>query len=385
MHEGIMNIQIYEEASEWIIRHRDGTLDSDSRQHFDQWLRESPQHIRAYLEMASIWEVVSELDPNHIAAADELIAHACQDSNVFRLGLSTSSAVPPARRAPILALVASIFLAFGIGITTWYFVYRTPTYTTDIGEQRSITLSDGSSVQLNARSRVRIRYSDQERAIDLVQGQALFRVAKDSNKPFIVESNGSQVRAVGTQFDVYQKSTGTVVTVVEGRVTVLATAPDVHGGSSDDAGSNFPASPGAGTANLTGQSNTARPQAGGAPSLRLGNDVQVLLTAGEQLLIAQAAAPTEPTPANIDAATAWTRQRLVFDFSPLTEVAEEFNRYNRIPLVIDDPSLQAFHVSGSFSSTDSTLLLRFLRAQHELAVSETEREIRISRKKAGAR
>mgnify|MGYP000435529277 CR=1 FL=1 len=91
-----------------------------------------------------------------------------------------------------------------------------------------------------------------------------------------------------------------------------------------------------------------------------------------------------PKLANVEAATAWTQQRLVFDYTPLTEVAEEFNRYNHRRLVIDDSGLQTFHVSGSFSSTDPTLLLRFLRDQPGIMVSESAGEIRISRREAGA-
>jgi len=70
----------------------------------------------------------------------------------------------------------------------------------------------------------------------------------------------------------------------------------------------------------------------------------------------------------------------VFDSSPLAEVAEEFNRYNTRQLVIENPQLADFHVSGVFSSVDPTLLLRFLRTQPDLVVEETDREIRISRK-----
>jgi ferric-dicitrate binding protein FerR (iron transport regulator) len=79
---------------------------------------------------------------------------------------------------------------------------------------------------------------------------------------------------------------------------------------------------------------------------------------------------------------------LVFDFALLTEVAEEFNRYNRRPMKVqcgataappdaDDPC--NFKISGSFSSTDPTLLLRFLREQVGIVVEETANEIRISR------
>jgi ferric-dicitrate binding protein FerR (iron transport regulator) len=119
---------------------------------------------------------------------------------------------------------------------------------------------------------------------------------------------------------------------------------------------------------------------------------EVLVEAGEQLVIAQASeggvktkhsAPKEHKSAGtevVQAATAWTQQRLIFNSSPLTEVAEEFNRYNRRALVIDDATLKSFHISGNFSSTDPTLLIRFLRDQPEIVVNETGNEIHVTRR-----
>src|SRR5260221_5540279 len=97
-----------------------------------------------------------------------------------------------------------------------------PSYSTDVGERRSLTLDDGSTVDLNARSKVRIEFSKAERRVDLIEGQALFQVAKNMDRPFIVKSGEATVRAVGTQFDVDRKATGTTVTVLEGRVVVYS-------------------------------------------------------------------------------------------------------------------------------------------------------------------
>ena len=91
-----------------------------------------------------------------------------------------------------------------------------------MGEQRSIQFEDGSTVDLNSRSKIRVKYSKQERDVELIEGQALFHVAHDTSRPFIVAVGATRVRAVGTQFDVYKKSNGTVVTVVEGRVAVYS-------------------------------------------------------------------------------------------------------------------------------------------------------------------
>lgn len=270
--------------------------------------------------------------------------------------------------------------------TAWQLYTQRCVYTTDIGEQRTIALVDGSSVELNARTKIKVRYSDQRRTIELLQGQALFRVAKDPNRPFIVDSNGTHVRAVGTQFDVYRKVDGTLVTVVEGRVAVIPASSEFLSHSEEPhlpttRAPSAPLTPFR-SAHAPNENIETLPHSLSALEERVAKPGEVSFGAGEQILIGQAA-PAALKVANIEAATAWTQQRLIFNFTPLTDVAEEFNRYNRRPLVIDDPSLGTFNVSGSFSSTDPTLLLRFLREQPGIAVNETASEIRISRQAAG--
>jgi transmembrane sensor len=286
-------------------------------------------------------------------------------------------------------------------IGSWSYLQR-GVYSTDIGEQRTLALTDGSTVELNARTKIRVAYTDQTRTIELLEGQALFKVAKDPNRPFVVGSDGTRVRAVGTQFDVYKKSNGTQVTVVEGRVALTVPAsgvlgvsglsrevPTAHRGSAEEtqgfSGSSRPPN-GVDATNIGDTAPASTERASHALQVQLG---EVLLSAGEQLTVS-AVIPANariqeiqsvPVPqlANIEATTAWTQQRFVFDFTPLTEVADEFNRYNRRRLIIDDPTLETFNVSGSFSSTDPTLLLRFLREQPEIVLNESATEIRISR------
>jgi transmembrane sensor len=345
-----MNTQIYEEASDWIVKNREGDLDAIAKRRFDDWLRESPQHVRAYLEVSSIWEGVSSLDPNRNVGAEELIARArAQDSVVPypRPSAPRASLARVARRGRWYALAASIALAT---LGAWFYSERN-TYSTAVGEQRSIVLTDGSTIELNSRSRVRVRYSNEERGVDLLNGQALFEVAKNPARPFVVHSDATLVKAVGTQFDVYRKPAGTMVTVVEGRVAVM---PEPEALRDARSGSNE-------------ERNNPQP-------------LSVLVSAGEQLLVTQATV-TPPKRANVAAATAWTRRNLVFESSSLSEVAEEFNRYNSRPLVIDNPAALAdFHVSGVFSSVEPALLVRFLRTQPEIVVEETDKEIRISKK-----
>jgi transmembrane sensor len=269
-------------------------------------------------------------------------------------------------------------------------------YVTRIGEQKLIHLADGSTLELNSRSRVRVHFSDAERDVDLLEGQALFRVAKDHARPFIVRSDATLVRAVGTQFDVYRKVSGTTVTVVEGRVAILPAglsretslqvtpepirSPGVTSTPSSSAPHSSHSSQGLGAALTTSGPHTQ--QASNADLFPGSADAEgehaIFLSAGEQVTVT-AAAPPQPTPANVAAATAWTQHRLVFNGTPLTDVAQEFNRYNIRQLAVSNVELEQFHVSGVFSSTDPTSLLRFLRAQRGIRVVETDMEIRISK------
>lgn len=334
-----LNRQILDEASSWFVDFRVGDTDAGARARFDQWLRQSPEHIRAYMEIARTYVELPALKADHKLDLDALIASARSDANVLKLTAS-APAVPPERKPVVRMwpLAASLLVAvIGFGAYAGYYLQRYQTYTTDIGENRSITLPDSSTVDLNARSKLRVEFSKSQRNVELLDGQALFEVVHDASRPFIVRSGGAVVRAVGTQFDVYRGSTGTTVTVVEGRVTVADT----------DAASNAPGA--------------------------------TYVSAGEQVTVT-AQAITSPKRADVAAATAWTQHRLIFDATPLVEVVEHFNRYNARQLIIEDPVLAAIHVSGVYASTDPTSLIRFLREQPGVVITESADAVRISRR-----
>jgi len=386
-----MNKQIYEEAAEWVVELQIGDIDAAARVRLDGWFRTSPEHIRAFLELSNIWEEGADKDVSRIFSKPELIARGqAVRSNVVALEtgeqggpahVASASDTPavqssddrreqsPSRLRPagrkrwaIYSLAASIgVLAVIVGALTLYRSWPS-TYTTGIGEQRTITLADGSRVELNARSKIRVHFSKEERDIELLDGQALFYVAKDASRPFIVTSDEAHVRAVGTQFDVYRKSSGTTaVTVIEGRVAVLAGTPPFMGTS-------LPQGPRAPSMSheTADQKDIAEPAHLAFPGASPG----VLVSAGEEVLVT-AQQISKPENASIALATAWTRRELVFDEASLSDVAAEFNLYNRKPLIVTGTAPKDFHVTGVFSSTDPRSLLRFLRAQKGIRVQET--------------
>jgi transmembrane sensor len=356
-----MNSQIVDEAAQWFVTLRDGGGDAAQRARFAQWLLESPAHVRTYLELTSIWAEAASVDPERRLSVQALLTRARADANVVELD-ERPSAVPPRRRAPARVRftrrygIAASLAAVAIAAVSGWALTRSTVYTTGIGEQRSIALPDGSRVELNARSRLRVRFSRAERTIDLVEGQGLFTVAKEPRRPFIVRSGDTRVRAVGTEFDIYRKPSGTVVTVVEGRVeigTAIAAAA-------------LPAEAGA----------AGPPERHGDSPAR---DRTIQLAAGEQATVAAHAIARVARP-DIEAATAWTQRQLVFDSAALVDVAAEFNRYNFKRLVIRDAELDSFPISGVFSSADPDSLVQFLREQPEIAIEQTDTEVTLSRK-----
>jgi len=341
------NKQILDEAAEWFVEFSTGEPDAASRNAFDAWLRKSPEHVRAYLGMFPLWEDATLIDAQRTSSAEQLIALSrAGDRNVVALQrqsgtsrdretASSSARIPlvNATRSRMRLFASAATLILSISALAGWFYLEHDTYRTDIGEQKVVTLADGSTIDINARSKIRVRFDQTERRVELLAGQALFHVTKDSQRPFVVASGETRVRAVGTEFDVYRKKVATVVTVVEGRVAVDKSLP----------------------------SN------------------EVLLAAGEQLTIT-AQSMTAPAAADIASATAWRQRRLVFSSTPLPEVAEEFNRYNDRQLIVASPALDTFNISAVFSATDVPSLLRFLRAQPNITIEESDGEIRISGK-----
>ncbi len=387
-----LNKQIIDEAAQWFVEINEGDAGAVTREKFHAWLSLSPQHVRAYLKILPIWEEGAQLDTGANGDPAALIAWAKAANNIVPLavpgsaegevdgaaqvsGLDVGTAIATPTAAPAmtavasanagrapgrplfsarrLAIAASLLIAAG-GFLAWQWSLR-GMYATGIGEQRLIALEDGSQIELNSRSRLKVRFTGRDRSIELIAGQALFQVAKDPTRPFVVRSGRTSVRAIGTRFDIYRKKDDTVVTVVEGKVAISPlSAPEL-------ARVSMPRE----------QISTGRAPSE-SPAARI-----VTLVAGEQIVVAPHALP-KPARANVAVATAWTQQRLVFFRTPLTEVAEEFNRYNTRQLVVKDPGLEAFHVSGTFSSTDPASLIRFLRAQPGLQVSEVGSRIEIA-------
>jgi transmembrane sensor len=364
-HENRVNFnhQICEEAAGWFVEFNTADPDTEQRLAFDAWIRASPEHLRAFIEVAALWHDVAPVARSWTSDTEALIARARAEAAIVTL--SAQHAVErerPMRRWPRWSLAAAalvgVIAATGASVA-WHRFHDQPAYaTTQLAEQHSIRLEDGSTVVLNARSRVRVDFTRELRTVELLEGQALFQVTRSVDRPFIVRSGDTWVRALGTQFDIDRKRDGTVVTVLEGRVGVV----------------NDPS---------IARTSAGTLLASAGPDRRNREDTSdphrwILLSAGEQLrVVAGKAARTARTDAA--SASAWTQGRLVFESASLAEVAEEFNRYSARKLVVEDQGATPLHLSGVFA-TDPDFLIRYLRDRPDIEIRDSATEIDIVRR-----
>ncbi len=332
---------IVEQAGEWYARHRDGKLTAAETEAFMAWLQNSPLHIREYLATAELAAHLPAAAKGLQVDRHELVERARAwlrtSDNVVALRSMRATAPAPRgfmRRSRLLAAFAAVLVLgvagglyweFGTpGLSGWPRVLEVPR-----GEQRTVRLRDGSVLHLNADTRVRVRYSPAQRLIDLEHGQALFSVARNTARPFVVRAGETDVVAVGTQFDVLRRGAeGPVtVTVVEGKVDVL--------------------------------SHEAQRRNGKAPTTSIAGK-PVRLIAGQQVRLTAIGTVSRPQPVDVRAATAWLRRELVFNEQRLAEVAEEFSRYGT-SIEIEDPALREYRVSGVFNAYDVESFVTYLK------------------------
>lgn len=334
-----VNAQIREESAAWFVEFSEGDVSLESREAFALWLKASPEHVRAYLQVSATFNDLGRLGRRQTEDRQALIERALSESNVVSLSgsgaagfeaQSVNAGVVARKRfrwsrmgwATAAAVAASLVVGFWLTL-------HSGSYATGIGEQRMVTLADGSIIELNAESRVRVHLTGRQRNVDLLEGQAIFHVAKDKARPFIVRSDIARVEAVGTQFDVNRLITNTVVTVLEGRVSV------------------------------TSDKDGLQP---------------MYVSAGEQVIYSDHAAFKLPHP-DLAATTAWREHKLAFASSPLNQVVTEYNRYHEKRLVIADPAVGSIQINAVLSASDAHSLIAFLRAQPNIEVDEKDREI----------
>lgn len=310
-------------AAEWLAR-RDAGFSPADEAAFEAWCAADPRHAAAVAELAAAWSTV--LRPRRASRGEEvwqaLAARAARRRRRFAAWGATGLSLA----------AAAVFLAFrpaGPGDTVSALAVALPATVTARPETR--TLADGSSVELNAGAEIAVDFSAGLRRVRLVRGEALFAVAKDPARPFVVQAAAVEVRAIGTRFSVGVDPQAVAVLVTEGRVAVARPSP----ADTPDATPVFVS--GGGRVTLPPDDRIAAPPA------------------------VEAVAPAE-----IDRALAWRHHRVEFSGTPLAEAVALFNRRNRVQLALGDPALAGTRVSGIFWTDNPAGFARLLEASFAL-------------------
>jgi transmembrane sensor len=248
----------------------------------------------------------------------------------------------PALLAMAAAAIAILIAATALTINTPEPSPKPLTYATAIGAQQAVTLEDGSIVTLNTNTRLTVQYSKAERLIRLTQGEALFEV-EHSDRPFFVDAGGTRTRALGTEFDIHAEEKSVSITLIEGsvRVTQSRSATDTN-------------SPG------------AIPEDG--------QQEGIVLKPGDRLDLSPGKPPIRST---IDPARAgkWREGLLQFDNVTLANAIAELNRYSTTQLRIDDETLAAERISGTFPAGEAAAFASSLEFYLPVETRQTGEEI----------
>lgn len=318
-------------ASGWLAR-RDRGLTPEEMVEFARWRSTDPRHEAAVRELDAMWDALEDLSAAQ-AQAPKAKAAAVKPA--------------PARRrswAP-WALAAAAAIALAASVTVWKSRTTEPAmaalhYETAVGEQRSVALSDGSTLRLNTDSVVDVRFVTGERRLELVRGEAQFNVAKDASRPFIVTGAGIEAKALGTVFIVRRKENATELVVTEGRVKFGAVADE----------------------------SAAKEVAAGQVATCDARDPQsVRVETLNQAALARR--------------VAWESGNLICrPDMPLAEFAEDFNRYHRQKLVLQDAATAATPMAGVFPLAKLNDVVNSLEKNFDLIVAHRDAE-RIELKK----
>lgn len=314
--------RLRDEAAAWVIRLSEPEVTPVDRAAFEAWRDASPEHEVAYEREAATWERLDRLQALRPGASapepDLLAAHpfVVDDDDVDDGGYVNSRTWTLPRK-----IAAALIGAVGLGtaLTLSLGIPTDPAYATAIGERRVVVLEDGSRVELNTNSEIRVRYRSGRREVELVRGEAVFDVARDE-RPFVVTTADASFTAAESELTVRLRDDGAAVAVREGTVQAVP---------------------------ATASGRQAAP---------------IQLAAGSGGEFRQDSVRTGSiSPEQMTRTHAWQQGAIALDGQPLAEAVAEFNRYNVQQIVIADQRIAGYRLGGYFRTNDIGGFVRALQ------------------------
>jgi transmembrane sensor len=323
-------------AADWFVRLQSTEVTLEETLEWQSWLHDDPSNAQAFARIEEISHALRGV-PAPAAAQARALARDRYDASV------PIGDWKPQRTRRWSKAALGIAASFAVGALTFAF-WKSPAeiaiYETAVGETSSVALVDGSIIALGGDTRIEVKLSEKLRAVELTKGEALFKVAKDSARPFKVRAGDATITAVGTEFNVERDSDRAVVSVTEGRVVV-------------------------------------KPVDGLLPVLLLKEFKPKLrsvhVNAGQQTT-AGSAGIEEPTKME-DPATGWQIGHLAFRLQPLRYVLEDVNRYAHKPIVLESESMGALVITGTVERENIGGWVKSLERAFDLQATEEADQI----------
>ncbi len=326
--------EILAEAAVWVTRLHGPDRSRAMERECLAWQAQSAEHRLAFERCTDTWQEAAGLTRAQIQSA---ISESPRRAYLWG---------SRAGRAALAFTVLSLAVAFAVGLSLG------DTYRTGVGEQRAIILADGSRMTLNTSTETRVRLTDSNRSVTVTYGEALFEVAKDTSRPFIVNVTDAQVVATGTAF------------------LVRSTVPR------DMAGEAF------GVTLLEGQVVVKR----SAGAVRSMLNAPVVMTPGERLRVGQTPATLSEASTQarvdrpqLDQLLAWQRGIAILDNTPLPEAIADMNRYSKVRIALaDSETLRSLRISGSYRTGDNEGFAQAVASLYGLVVIPREGGLELS-------
>lgn len=337
-------------GADWVSRMRSGTIGSRERAQLREWLGRSPDNARDLLRAEATWRLSGAL------ISDEIVQRELEELDRMTGARWTEHTASASKRTQSWlaggwrAAAGMVAVACMAALALWLHFNIADVYETARGEQRVVTLADGSVVALNTNTQLRVAFSSNRRDIYLRHGEALFQVAHDPQRPFTVHAGSGYARAIGTRFNVLAARDRITVSVLEGRVEVSPDAPakSVATRGRDEERERSASSTKAG-------STSAPTLAGSAIGSATTAGQPALLQAGESAAYGPSGELLTPQPlqASTERIAAWREGKLRFDNWRLAEAIDEYNRYASKPIHLAAPQLADVRITGVFRIGDS--------------------------------
>jgi transmembrane sensor len=306
------------EAARWFTRLQAAELPLDETIEWQRWMALDPRHAEAFQRLEETWHAFSVL-PRPALLTRETMEPDSYDGSVSISEWNEQKRRSSAhRRSFVFAMAASVVVVMvGIGAVWSQRSTGVEVLETRVGENRTVTLADGSRLSMGGRTRVEVKLGSARREVTLARGEALFGVAKDATRPFSVRAGSATVTAVGTEFNVRRSEDQVTVSVLEGRVMVQPMRAIVPVPWLEEV----------------------------TPVVTRGDSKP--LDAGHRTMVDRTGMGATAQLPDMSVATAWQLGRLAFEDESLRYVVDVVNRYSGKPIVIGDAEIEDVRVSGT--------------------------------------